>query len=71
MLILTRKEGEVIMIGDSVEVKILAVSRNGQVKIGIAAPPEIEVHRREIYERIQREREAGDDQRAPGGPHQD
>lgn len=54
MLILTRKVGESIMIGDSVEVKILGL-RAGQVKIGIEAPKDLKVHREEIYERIRAE----------------
>jgi carbon storage regulator len=56
VLILTRKVGESIMIGDSVEVKILGL-RAGQVKIGIEAPKDLKVHREEIYERIRAEEE--------------
>ena len=56
MLILTRKVGESIMIGESVEVKILGL-RAGQIKIGIDAPRDLEVHRQEIYERIRAERD--------------
>ena len=51
VLILTRKVGESIMIGESVEVRILGL-RAGQVKIGIEAPKDLEVHREEIYQRI-------------------
>ena len=51
MLILTRKVGEAIMIGDDIVVKVLGV-RSGQVKIGIEAPRELPVHRHEIFERI-------------------
>jgi carbon storage regulator len=54
MLILTRKVGEQIMIGDSIMVKVLGV-RSGQVKIGVEAPKDLPVHRQEIYERIQAE----------------
>ncbi len=54
MLILTRKIGESIIIGESVEVKVLGL-RAGQVKIGIEAPRDVEVHREEIYERIRAE----------------
>ncbi len=54
MLVLTRKEDESIMIGDDIEVKILDVKDN-QVKIGIAAPRDIAVHRREVYLAIQAE----------------
>ncbi len=54
MLILTRKVGESIMIGESVEIKVLGI-RAGQIKIGIEAPRDLEVHREEIYERIRAE----------------
>ncbi len=57
MLILTRKVGESIMIGDSVEVKILGL-RGGQIKVGIEAPKDLKVHREEIYERIRAEEES-------------
>jgi carbon storage regulator len=56
VLILTRKVGESIMIGESVEVKVLGI-RAGQIKIGIDAPIDLEVHREEIYRRIVAERE--------------
>lgn len=54
MLVLTRKENESIMIGDEIEVKLLDIKEN-QVKIGIIAPREIPVHRREVYLAIQAE----------------
>ena len=54
MLILTRKVGETIMIGEDIVVKVLGV-RSGQVKIGIEAPRELPVHRHEIFERIKSE----------------
>ncbi len=56
MLILTWKVGESIMIGDSVEVKVLGL-RAGQIKLGIEAPKDLKVHREEIYERIRAEQE--------------
>lgn len=51
MLILTRKAGEKLLIGDNIEITILNV-RGGQVKLGINAPKDVAVHREEIYRKI-------------------
>jgi carbon storage regulator len=66
MLILTRKVGETIMIGDDIVVKVLGV-RSGQVKIGIEAPRELPVHRQEIFERIKSEGDAENGDTCTGG----
>jgi len=55
MLILTRRVGESLMIGDKVTVTVLGVSGN-QVRVGVNAPKSVEVHREEVYERVQAER---------------
>ncbi|MGA9341135.1 MAG: carbon storage regulator CsrA [Rhodanobacteraceae bacterium] len=54
MLILTRRVGETLMVGDEVTVTVLGVKGN-QVRIGINAPKDVAVHREEIYQRIKRE----------------
>ncbi|HEY0801981.1 MAG TPA: carbon storage regulator CsrA [Steroidobacteraceae bacterium] len=56
MLILTRRVGETVMIGNEVTVTVLGVKGN-QVRIGVNAPKDVAVHREEIYERIKREQE--------------
>lgn len=56
MLILTRRVGETLMVGDEVTVTVLGVKGN-QVRIGVNAPKDIAVHREEIYKRIKREQE--------------
>ena len=59
MLILTRRVGETLMIGDDGTITVLGVKGN-QVRIGVNAPKEVAVHREEIYQRIQKEK-TGDD----------
>lgn len=58
MLILTRRVGETVMIGNEVTVTVLGVKGN-QVRIGVNAPKDVSVHREEIYERIKREEDQG------------
>lgn len=63
MLILTRRVGETVMIGDEVTVTVLGVKGN-QVRIGVNAPKDVAVHREEIYERIRHE----DEEESGGDP---
>lgn len=60
MLILTRRVGETLMIGDDVSITVLGVKGN-QVRIGVNAPKDVAVHREEIYDRIQKEQGVEDD----------
>jgi carbon storage regulator len=65
MLILARRVGEAVVIGDDVTITVLAV-RGSQVRIGVSAPKELTVHREEIYERIQREQPSSVSTRVTG-----
>ncbi len=64
MLILTRRVGETLIIGDDVAVTVLGVKGN-QVRIGVKAPKDVTVHREEIYERIRGEGDPADDDETP------
>lgn len=64
MLILTRRVGETLMIGDQISVTVLGVKGN-QVRIGINAPKDVAVHREEIFQRIKREQSTGSDDSSP------
>ena len=62
MLILTRRIGETLIIGDDVNITVLGVKGN-QVRLGINAPKDVSVHREEIYLRIQQEKEGVEEQK--------
>lgn len=57
MLVLTRKTGEVIMLGEDIQIKIVSVDGD-QVKLGIEAPKTLKIYRQEVYEAIQKENKA-------------
>jgi carbon storage regulator len=65
MLILTRRVGETVMIGDDVTITVLGVKGN-QVRVGINAPKHVAVHREEIYERIKREQQGQGNSKGEG-----
>ncbi len=54
MLVLTRKIGETIIIGEHIEIKVIE-AKGDQIKLGISAPKDVEIHRKEVYESIQNE----------------
>ena len=60
MLILARRDGEVLKIGDDIDVTVLAVTGN-QVRVGISAPRDVAVHREEIYQKIKQEQTGDED----------
>ena len=59
MLILTRRVGETLVVGDDITVTVLGVKGN-QVRLGVNAPKDVSVHREEIYQRIQQEKQGQD-----------
>jgi len=61
MLILTRRVGETLIIGDDVRITLLGVKGN-QIRVGIDAPKEVSVHREEIYDRIQRDKKTQEEE---------
>lgn len=67
MLILTRKDGETLMVGDDIQVQVLGV-KGGQVRLGVNAPKDVAVHREEIYNRIKM---SGDKETAKSNQDQD
>jgi carbon storage regulator len=60
MLILTRRVGESIMIGDEIRITVLNNQRGKQARLGIEAPEDTPIHREEIYERIKKQKEKSD-----------
>jgi carbon storage regulator len=68
MLILTRRIGEVLRVGDDVSITVLGIKGN-QVRIGIDAPKDVSVHREEIYQRIKNESSGAEDQGVPSVVH--
>ncbi len=68
MLVLSRQRDESIIIGDNIVVTVVDI-RGDKVRLGIQAPPEISVHRREVYEAIQREKKLKEGQQANPSAH--
>jgi len=68
MLVLSRQKDETIMIGDDVEITVVDI-RGDKVRLGITAPPHIPVHRKEVYEAIQRENRAAANLKPDEIPH--
>ena len=60
MLILTRKVNESLLVGDDIKLTVLGI-KGGQVRIGISAPRNIEVHRQEVYDKIQQEQKEAEE----------
>ncbi len=69
MLVLTRKFNETIMIGDEIEITVVGI-RSDKVRLGITAPKSVPVHRKEVYEAIQRENQAAAGMRPEDVPGQ-
>jgi carbon storage regulator len=67
MLILSRRTGESVKIGDEVTVTVLGVN-GGQVRLGFSAPPKVTVHREEVYKRIKAETSVNVSKREPSAP---
>ena len=65
MLVLTRKTGQSIMIGEGVEVQVLSVAGE-KVRLGITAPPDVSIFRNEVYDRIESEVSQGEEEVAAG-----
>jgi len=61
MLVLTRKVGQAIVIGDGIAIVTVLKSDRGELCLGIEAPRDVSVHRKEVYELIQREKDGGSD----------